>query len=159
MNEILENKKLKEFPFDIPEGYFSSLEERVRSRMEVEKEGKKVALWRTLRASLALAGAFILIIAVGSVILKNSTGWFQKSSETIAEETSINNIEDSLQTLLLAEQVEDTIINGDNAENVYDQIITGTEDLSQIENLEEYLSEYLDNMPTAYHYLIAEDIR
>lgn len=159
MNEILENKNLKEFPFNVSSGYFSSLEERVRAKMEAEGEGKKVAVWRTLRASLALAGAFILIMALGGLVLKYSTEIFQNNSDPVAEELANVNIEDSVQTLFLAEQLEGAILEGENAEVVYSQIISGSEDLSQIDNLDEVLDEYLDNLPTGYYSLLAEDLR
>lgn len=158
MNEILENKKLKEFPFGVPDGYFASLEERVRDKMKVETEAPNVAVWRTLRASLALAAAFILIVALGGVILKYTTGAFQNNSETLAQQTQDEIVADSIQTLFLAEQIYQAVAEGEDVEEAYSQALeTINANLAESDDYNELVTEYLNSVPSAYSNLLAEE--
>ncbi len=157
MNEILENKKLKEFPFDIPQGYFSTLEGRVRARIDSENENKSAKVWRTIKASIALAAAFLLIMGLGGVVLKYSTGAF--NSNNIVAEQIDDEIVDSIQTLLLQKGIYTAFVEDSDVEAAYNQIVESineNEDLSEAE-FEEIIKEYLNTLPTTYSNLLAEE--
>ena len=158
MNEILENKKLKEFPFDIPQGYFSTLEERVRAKMECETESKSVRVWRILKATVALAAAFLLIIGLGGVILKYTTGEIKSNNLSIAEQTD-EEITDSLQSIILTDRIYAAVVEGEDVEDAYNLAIENvSEEIITSEEFDEMVREYLNSSPTTYSNLLAGEL-
>lgn len=78
----------KQNPYTVPEGYFDSLQEKIRSRIE---NGKKEAFsadpWnRFVKPALGMAAAFGLVFAIGFTIMKLSSGY---SSDNFSDMMSI----------------------------------------------------------------------
>ncbi len=62
--DILDDKKLKEFPFKIPAGYFDSLEDRIReSAGNSGVSGKTVIMW--IKPAVLLCAMFLIIAGLG----------------------------------------------------------------------------------------------
>jgi hypothetical protein len=60
------NNRLKESAFAVPEGYFETLQERItESRLANAGQQPAVLRWQPVRAQLAFAASFALLIAVG----------------------------------------------------------------------------------------------
>jgi len=78
------DKKLKENPFSVPEGYFENLSPRIMSRIESEKNNPahRRSHWFTLRSQIALAASIIGFALISYVAIKmilpgetNNTGY------------------------------------------------------------------------------------
>jgi len=61
---VLETEE-KQIPFTVPNNYFESLSERISERIAGTTARPAVAQWRSLRAQLAYAASFVLMICVG----------------------------------------------------------------------------------------------
>lgn len=61
---LLDNPSLKENPFVMPEGYLSSLEEKVQERIHTP-ETRLEKIWNISRTSIAMAASFVLLLGVG----------------------------------------------------------------------------------------------
>ena len=61
---VLETEE-KRIPFTVPNNYFESLSERIAERIAETTARPAVAQWRSLRAQLAYAASFVLMICVG----------------------------------------------------------------------------------------------
>lgn len=61
--DILQNANLKENPFSVPQGYFSSVEEAVHQK--IHKEEKVNPLVSFFKTSIALASVFGIIFGLG----------------------------------------------------------------------------------------------
>ena len=59
------NIELKRNVFTVPEGYFDTLQERITEAVANAKRLSSVLRWRPLRAQLAFAASFTLLIGVG----------------------------------------------------------------------------------------------
>ena len=64
-HDILQNARLKKSPFDVPENYFSSLNESLQG---ISKQGKVVTLKLWVSYS-AIAAAFAMLVAGGGMLL------------------------------------------------------------------------------------------
>ncbi|MBR4980388.1 MAG: hypothetical protein IKY05_02685, partial [Bacteroidales bacterium] len=65
-NDPLDENKLHQIPFSVPDGYFEEFEERLNATLSGQKQdGKWGALLRTMKASLALAASFLIIFGLG----------------------------------------------------------------------------------------------
>ena len=62
---------MKQNPHITPEGYFSDLKTRLRSIPEAQEVPTG---WQRVRPHLAMAAAFIAIVAVGTAILRSTAG-------------------------------------------------------------------------------------
>lgn len=62
---------MKQNPHITPEGYFSDLKTRLRSIPEAQEMPTG---WQRVRPHLAMAAAFIAIVAVGTAILRSTAG-------------------------------------------------------------------------------------
>ena len=60
---ILDQESLRKAPFTVPEGYFATVEDRVRER--VAKPAKASPLWRVLKPGIAVAAMFLIIFGIG----------------------------------------------------------------------------------------------
>lgn len=78
----------KQNPYTVPEGYFDSLQEKIRSRIENgEKDAFSAdALNRFVKPALGMAAAFGLVFAIGFTIMKLSSGY---SSDNFSDMMSI----------------------------------------------------------------------
>ena len=61
--DILQNANLKENPFSVPQGYFSSVEEAVHQK--IHKEEKVDPLVSFFKTSIALASVFGIVFGLG----------------------------------------------------------------------------------------------
>jgi methyltransferase-like protein len=61
--DILQNANLKENPFSVPQGYFSSVEEAVHQK--IHKEEKVNPLVSFFKTSIALASVFGIVFGLG----------------------------------------------------------------------------------------------
>jgi hypothetical protein len=59
------NSELKRNVFTVPEGYFDTLQERITAAVINAKRLSSVLRWQPLRAQLAFAASFALLISVG----------------------------------------------------------------------------------------------
>ena len=64
---ILDQESLRKAPFTVPEGYFATVEDRVRER--VAKPAKASPLWRVLKPGIAVAAMFLIIFGIGYATL------------------------------------------------------------------------------------------
>lgn len=64
---MLEQDSLKQSPFTVPEGYFGSVEDRVRER--IAKPAKSSRLWTVLKPGIAVAAMFLIIFGLGYATL------------------------------------------------------------------------------------------
>ncbi len=150
--DILQKDGMKTLPFSTPEGYFDSVEERLRERTFQKEPSAKWDAWaKALKASLALAASFLLVAGMGWGIMK------------------LTNLKQN-QTAVLAEQTEETdmmldsLVNRFGAIEVVDVYRNSISQDIQEENdalsAEEYdaLEEYITTMAPSYPGLIAEEI-
>ncbi len=150
--DILQKDGMRTLPFSTPEGYFDSVEERLRERTFQKEPSAKWDAWaKALKASLALAASFLLIAGMGWGIMK------------------LTNLKQN-QTAVLAEQTEETdmmldsLVNRFGAIEVVDVYRNSISQDIQEENdalsAEEYdaLEEYITTMAPSYPGLIAEEI-
>ncbi len=59
------NDELRQNPFAVPEGYFETLQEHIVERVVEAKVQPSLSRWQPLRAQLAFALSFVLLVAVG----------------------------------------------------------------------------------------------
>lgn len=64
---MLEQESLKQAPFTVPEGYFATVEDRVRER--IAQPAKRSRLWTVLKPGIAVAAMFLIIIGLGYATL------------------------------------------------------------------------------------------
>ena len=64
---ILEQDSLKRAPFTVPEGYFATVEDRVRER--IAKPARSSRLWTVLKPGIAVAAMFLVIFGIGYATL------------------------------------------------------------------------------------------
>lgn len=121
-NDILRNERLKENPFIVPEGYFTTLKDTVvkypRSELVPRKENRNIFI--TL---LSMAAMFVAIVTAGTFFLSKAT-----PEETYSQEDFLvfsNNITDEMlyETYADAEIMEDDIIeyliySGESVESI-----------------------------------------
>lgn len=68
--DILQNRQLKQTPYNVPEGYFSSLEQKLKDIPQPKTV--KLNLWRMAAPYATLAAMFTLIVAAGGFFLGKS---------------------------------------------------------------------------------------
>jgi hypothetical protein len=67
--------KNKDLPFTVPEGYFDALPERIVQRCD-EREAapaQRLHLWSSIRAQLAFAAGFALLVGLSYLAVKHAT--------------------------------------------------------------------------------------
>ena len=73
--DILQDTRLKESPFSMPEGYLSSLETKLKT---IPQQGaEKVTVWKKVTPYIAMAAMFALIMAAGGFFVGKS--WTENS--------------------------------------------------------------------------------
>lgn len=117
---ILDNEKLKENPFSLPEEYIRTLEANVHSIIN-NKEGEKEKKYKPLLSYLALAMSFALVLGLGYGIIPIATKYLDRSTS--------NN--DPLLSL-----IDEGYISSNFIENYYDDIVITDSTTSDIETLQ-----------------------
>ena len=97
--DILQNRGLKQTPYDVPEGYFSSLEQNLKSIPWQNTE--KVTTWKKVTPYIAIAATFALIMADGGFFVGKS--WTENN---IAEQYAEAVTEDDILEYLIYTGVE-----------------------------------------------------
>ena len=84
---ILENESLRKTPFTVPEGYFDTVEDSVRARME--KPAGRPRPWTILKPALLTACMFLVIIGIGyaTLSLTGTLGSRTGNASALAEAT------------------------------------------------------------------------
>lgn len=140
--DFLENRLLKEFPYTLPDGYFSSLEERVRERTFGHKpDGKWGALFRSFKAAAALAASFLIVFGLGYGAIKLTQNKLAKSSELASiskDSTSVFENEAILDSLAAKYGPQNLYFAMTNAAEEEIEVLE-IEDESYIEAVQEYL--------------------
>ena len=84
--DILQKDGMRTLPFSTPEGYFDSVEERLRERTFQTRPSAKWETWgKTLKAGLGLAASFLLIAGMGWGIMKLTN--LKQNQTALAEQT------------------------------------------------------------------------
>ena len=89
--DILQEPQLRVTPFNVPENYFSTLNENLKG---ISKQSKVVPIKRRTTVA-AIAATFALLIATGGMLLK----WTDRQMPTIAEVHEITD-EDIIEYLI-----------------------------------------------------------
>lgn len=65
----LEEVLKKEFPYRVPDGYFSTLEEKLVKKIREEEEAKDNSFITKLKPAFALVACFAIIVGIGYGVL------------------------------------------------------------------------------------------
>ena len=141
MENLLERAQLKKIPFSAPEGYFDSLEERLRERTFQTKPEKKWGAWKgVLKAGLTLAASFLIVAGLGWGVMKltnMSQNRMAVNTDSYLTEEG-NMMIDSLLNRFGAIEIADIYQNSLAQE--YNDDYTETLSEEEYEALEEYIS-------------------
>jgi hypothetical protein len=93
--------KNKDLPFTVPDGYFDNLTERIMQRCDGREpaHAQRLHLWSSIRAQLALAAGFALLVGLSYVAVKHATKLLQPATDAAYEayfDFSIINLENLL---------------------------------------------------------------
>ncbi|HPT05301.1 MAG TPA: hypothetical protein PK500_01435 [Candidatus Egerieousia sp.] len=96
--DLLGNEHLKKVPFKVPQGYFESVEDEVRTKIKDQTpDGQWGLLHRSLKAYLGLAASFLLILGAGWGVIhftKFLTSRYQLTAQsTIDSELLLDSLE------------------------------------------------------------------
>ena len=149
--DILQKDGMRTIPFSVPEGYFDSVEERLRERTFQTKPSGWGSWTKALKASLALAASFLLVAGMGWGIMKLTSIHQSKAIAQSSLTEEGNMMLDSLVNKFGAIEVVD-IYSNSLAQDVEDDF----DDLSDEEF--DALEEYITTMAPSYPGLIAEEI-
>lgn len=150
--DILQKDGMRTLPFSTPEGYFDSVEERLRERTFQKEPSAKWDAWaKALKASLALAASFLLIAGMGWGIMK-LTNLKQNQTAVLAEQTEETDMMlDSLVNRFGAIEVVDVYRNSISQDIQEENDALSAEECDALE-------EYITTMAPSYPGLIAEEI-
>lgn len=94
---ILDNPSLKENPFRVPQGYFSSIEESVKEKIHAPQT-RFEKWWTVAKPSLVLAASFALLVCIGygvfsltPILDKSGLGMDDDGFTALMEEGYIDN--------------------------------------------------------------------
>lgn len=151
--DILQRAEMKQIPFTTPDGYFDTVEERLRERtFQTQPDGKWGSFRRALRAGLTLAASFLLVAGMGWGIMKLTE--IRQDRIAANQQTELteegNMMLDSLVSRFGAIEVAD----------VYHNSIAGYYPDVDEDSDEDYdaLEEYITLMVPSYPGLLAEEI-
>ena len=148
-NDPLDENKLHQIPFSVPDGYFEEFEKRLNATLSGQKQdGKWGALLRTMKASLALAASFLIIFGLGWGVMH-----LTKNVQNRAE--------------LAASTAEDAVIDSLMQEYGAIEIAKFYESDEEIDERELYLDddyldaigEYVESASASYNGVLAEDFK
>lgn len=91
---ILEQESLKQAPFTVPEGYFQTVEDRVRER--IAKPEGRTRLWTVLKPGMAVAAMFLIIFGIGYATLSLTGTLGSGRSAQLAQAESVSAVEENL---------------------------------------------------------------
>ena len=91
---ILEQASLKQAPFTVPEGYFVTVEDRVRERIAKPERGTR--LWTVLKPGMAVAAMFLIIFGIGYATLSLTGTLGSGRSAQLAQAESVSAVEENL---------------------------------------------------------------
>lgn len=91
---ILEQESLKQAPFTVPEGYFATVEDRVRER--IAKPERSTRLWTVLKPGIAVAAMFLIIFGIGYATLSLTGTLGSGKSAALAEAEPVSVVEENL---------------------------------------------------------------
>lgn len=91
---ILEQASLKQAPFTVPEGYFLTVEDRVRERIAKPERGTR--LWTVLKPGMAVAAMFLIIFGIGYATLSLTGTLGSGRSAQLAQAESVSAVEENL---------------------------------------------------------------
>lgn len=91
---ILEQESLKQAPFTVPEGYFLTVEDRVRER--IAKPEGRTRLWTVLKPGMAVAAMFLIIFGIGYATLSLTGTLGSGRSAQLAQAESVSVVEENL---------------------------------------------------------------
>ncbi|MBO4691446.1 MAG: hypothetical protein J5604_01570 [Bacteroidales bacterium] len=148
-NDPLEENKLLQIPFTVPENYFEELEEKLNATLSGQKQdGKWGALLRTIKASLALAASFLIIFGLGWGVM-HLTKNVQNRSELTA-----NAAEDALIDSLMQEYGAIEIARFYEADEEIDD-----RDLYLDDDYLDAIGEYVESTSASYNGILAEEFK
>lgn len=111
---ILEQESLKQAPFTVPEGYFATVEDRVRER--ISKPANSRRLWTVLKPGIAVAAMFLIIFGIGYVTLSLTGTLGSGRSAQLADAEPVSAVEENLNEAIealpdeeLLEYITDTV--------------------------------------------------
>lgn len=158
MKELLENKDLKQFPFDTPDGYFAALENKMFEKIEQEESvGKRAIVFRSFKAYAGMAASFLLLLGVAWGVMKlTQTSSSQISGEMTAQEIldNLDNI-DSLEAVYLIDNFKSAIAEGEDISKV----LENEQEQINEEDFDEAVKEYLMDSPSSMIHLLAEGLK
>lgn len=124
MNEnIFPEGASRRHPYNVPEGYFEDFQAKM-SRMVRESRTVPVSTWMRVKPYVALAASFLLLLGIGSFLLRSVTPESEETLLAAYEEVLPNSDEEFI---WLAQYEEDTLSDEDIAEYL-DYIGTSVED-------------------------------
>lgn len=136
-NDILQNKALKRYPFDVPEEYFTELEDSVHKKIHKKPSGFTIFFIR-LKPALMLALTFGIIAGLGY-------GVAALTDKIVPQTTQ----EDPLYSL-----IDEGYINSDFIYSYYEDIDFKTAFIDNIEINDEIIDYYLNESSTEELYQI-----
>ena len=136
-NDILQNRELKKYPFDVPESYFSSLEDSVHKRIHKSPSRLSIFIMR-LKPALMLALTFGIIAGLGYGVAALTDRMTVQASP-----------EEPLFSL-----IDEGYIKSDFIYNFYDEIDLQTAFIEDVEINEEMINYLLDEVTTEELYQI-----
>ena len=98
---ILEQDSLKRTPFTVPEGYFDTVEDRVRQRIAQPAKASS-RLWTVLKPGIAVAAMFLIIFGIGYATLSlTGTLGSGRSARMLADaDTETTLVEENLNEII-----------------------------------------------------------
>lgn len=149
---------MKKMPFDIPDSYFSSLEDKLHEKIGGHKpDGAWGLYWRSLKAYAGVAAAFLMVCALGygaRELTERISGKrdFAKSAQVLEVETDtfLDSLESIYYTGIGSTLDNDAII----AE--FEAMDAGNSGESNL--TDEEIEEYLVQTPTPLSSLLADEI-
>ena len=139
-NDILQNRELKKYPFDVPESYFSSLEDSVHKRIHKSPSRLSIFIMR-LKPALMLALTFVIIAGLGY-------GVAALTDKMTVQATP----EDPLFSL-----IDEGYIKSDFIYSFYDEIDMQTAFIEDVEVNEDMINYFLDEVSTEELYQILSE--
>lgn len=118
MSDILNNKSFKDIHCSTPEGYFPSLQQRLK---DIPTPSEAPGTWKKVAPHLALAAMFAAIVTVGTILLSRTA-----AEDELTEEDYLVFSEDAMNTIFYddGDLYAETITEDDVIEYL---IHTGTE--------------------------------
>jgi hypothetical protein len=102
--------RLKESPFNIPNGYFDRLPEQIMQKCASKKK-EKITLWKAAKPMMAFAAGFLLLVCFSKIVIDTITPKKDLSSSYLAQTEDMDDILPVLKEGEIDEEMKDEIIN------------------------------------------------